>query len=212
MDTDALIASLASEGRLRRLPLAQVWWLAAGAAVALAGGVFVLTLGPRPDFVQAAASLRFVLKFIVTLSLAVSSFALVRALSRPGARWRPLLPLLAVAPLLLLVAVGVELVLVPPGQWAAKMIGTNSAACLLYVPLIGAAPLGALLLALRQGAPTRPALAGAACGLLAGGIAATFYAAHCDNDSPLFVAVWYPIAVSILAAAGAIAARVTVRW
>jgi hypothetical protein len=92
------------------------------------------------------------------------------------------------------------------------MMGTNSTACLLYIPLIGAAPLGILLLALRHGAPTRPAAAGTVCGLLAGGIAAAFYAAHCDNDSPLFVAAWYPIAIGVLAAVGATAARRTARW
>ena len=37
------------------------------------------------------------------------------------------------------------------------------------------------------GVPTRPALAGAVAGLLAGGLAASFYAAHCTDDSPLFV-------------------------
>jgi hypothetical protein len=212
MDTETLITALASEVRQRRLPLASAWWLAAGAAIALAAGMFLLTLGPRPDFSEAVASPRFVLKFIVTISLALSSFALVRALSRPGAPWRSALPVLAAAPLLLLAAVGLELVLLPPERWATEMMGTNSTACLLYIPLIGAAPLGILLLALRHGAPTRPAAAGTVCGLLAGGIAAAFYAAHCDNDSPLFVAAWYPIAIGVLAAVGATAARRTARW
>ena len=32
--------------------------------------------------------------------------------------------------------------------------------------------------------------------VLAGGIAATLYAAHCTDDSPLFVATWYTIAIA----------------
>ena len=65
---------------------------------------------------------------------------------------------------------------------------------------------GSALAVLRQGAPTRPRLAGAVAGLLAGGVAATFYAAHCTDDSPLFVATWYTVAVAILAALGALLA------
>ncbi|MFC6491272.1 NrsF family protein, partial [Nitratireductor sp. GCM10026969] len=57
-----------------------------------------------------------------------------------------------------------------------------------------------------------PALAGAAAGLLAGGLAATFYAAHCTDDSPLFVAVWYTIAVAMLALVGAAIGSRLARW
>jgi hypothetical protein len=57
-----------------------------------------------------------------------------------------------------------------------------------------------------------PGIAGAAAGLLAGALSATFYAAHCTDDSPLFVAVWYSLAIAILAARGAIAAPRLARW
>jgi hypothetical protein len=78
--------------------------------------------------------------------------------------------------------------------------------------LIGLGPLAVFLAALRHGAPTRPRLAGAVAGLLAGGIAATFYAAHCTDDSPLFVATWYSIAIAGLVALGAICGRRVARW
>jgi hypothetical protein len=67
-------------------------------------------------------------------------------------------------------------------------------------------------MALRRGAPAKPAAAGAVAGMLAGGIAATFYAAHCTDDSPLFVATWYTIAIAGLALAGAAGARRFARW
>nr|MBA3446785.1 DUF1109 family protein [Pseudaminobacter sp.] len=87
-----------------------------------------------------------------------------------------------------------------------------SLVCLTYITLIGIGPLGIFLLALRHSAPTRPALAGAAAGLLAGGISATFYAAQCIDDSPLFVAIWYTIAIGILALIGAAVAHRFCRW
>ncbi|TIM18804.1 MAG: DUF1109 family protein, partial [Mesorhizobium sp.] len=37
-------------------------------------------------------------------------------------------------------------------------------------------------------------------------------AAHCFDDSPLFVATWYTIAIAILAALGAFGGRLLVRW
>ena len=78
--------------------------------------------------------------------------------------------------------------------------------------LVSLGPLAVLLFALKKGAPTQPSLAGAIAGLVAGGMAATFYAAHCTDDSPLFVATWYPLAVALLTIVGALAGRMFVRW
>ncbi|MBA3518204.1 MAG: DUF1109 family protein [Rhizobiales bacterium] len=212
MDTDVLIRTLAADARPSAVSLSAVWWGAAGLAVALAAVVFFTTLGPRPDIAAAAETPRFLFKFVVTIALAASAFGLARSLSRPGETWREGLPFLAVAPVLIVAAVVLELFLLPPDSWTARMIGTNSMVCLTYVPLIGIGPLAIFLLALRQGAPTRPALAGAVAGLLAGGIAATLYAAQCTDDSPLFVATWYPIAIAGLALTGAVGAKTFVRW
>ena len=104
------------------------------------------------------------------------------------------------------------MMVVPADQLRDQWIGSNSMVCMTFIPLIGIGPLVAFLFALRHGAPTRPSLAGAVAGLAAGGLAATFYAAHCTDDSPLFVATWYPLAIAMLAAAGAGAGRIFVRW
>ena len=212
MDTNELIKALAADTRPPAASLSSVWWGAAGLAIVLAAAVFFATLGPRPDIAAAAETPRFLFKFVVTITLAVSAFGLARALSRPGETWRKAMPYLAAAPALLAMAVIVELIVLPPDTWSAKLIGTNSIVCLTFIPLIGIGPLAIFLLALRHGAPTRPALAGAVAGLLAGGIAATFYAAQCTDDSPLFVATWYTIAIAGLALVGAAGANRFVRW
>ena len=62
--------------------------------------------------------------------------------------------------------------------------------------------LAALIVALRAGAPMHPALTGALAGAATAGIAALLYASHCPDDSPLFVATWYPLATLICAARG----------
>jgi hypothetical protein len=116
------------------------------------------------------------------------------------------------APLLLLVGVGVELLVMPASAWPAAAFGANAFGCLFFIALIGSGPLVVLLLTLRHGAPAHPAIAGAVTGLLAGGIAATLYAAHCTDDSPLFIMLWYTSAIAGLAAVGALAARRLARW
>jgi hypothetical protein len=212
MDTTKLIKILAADTRPRAASLSSVWWGAAGLAIALAAAVFFAMLGPRPDIAAATETPRFLFKFVVTMTLAVSAFGVARALSRPSEIWRKAMPYLAAAPVLIAMAVIVEIVALPPDTWSGKLVGTNSIACLTYIPLIGIGPLAIFLLALRHGAPTRPVLAGAVAGLLAGGIAATFYAAQCTDDSPLFVATWYTIAIAGLALIGAATADRFARW
>jgi hypothetical protein len=116
------------------------------------------------------------------------------------------------APLLVVLAVILELFAVPQADWGKRLVGSNMMICMTFIPLIGIGPLAVFLGMLRYGAPTRPVLAGAAAGLLAGGLAATFYAAHCFDDSPLFAATWYTIAIAFLALLGAIGGRLFVRW
>ena len=105
-----------------------------------------------------------------------------------------------------------ELLAVPAAEWGQRLVGTNAIFCLKSIPFLAAAPLVAALLALRQGAPEHPALAGAAAGLFAGAIGAACYATHCPDDSPLFVAAWYSLAIGFVAAIGAAAGRRLLRW
>ncbi|WP_104666078.1 NrsF family protein [Ensifer adhaerens] len=212
MDTNDLIKALAADTRRPGLSMSAAWAGAGIGALVLAGFVFSVLLGPRPDIAAAAETLRFLFKFVVAIALAATAFAAVRAAARPEADLRRLLPYLATAPVMVAASVVLELFVAPSDTWATRLIGTNSLVCLTFIPLIGLAPLALFLLALRHGAPSRPELSGAFAGLAAGGIAATFYAAHCPDDSPLFVATWYTIAVLILTVLGALGGRWAIRW
>jgi hypothetical protein len=92
------------------------------------------------------------------------------------------------------------------------MVGTNSVACMVLIPLLSALPLAALIYAMRQGAPAHPILAGAVAGLVAAGIGGTLYGMHCTNDSPLFICVWYVIAIAIVMVFGALLGTRWLRW
>ena len=212
MDTSELIRTLAADSRRPATPVSTAWWAAACIAIVLAAAGFFAMLGPRPDIATAAETYHFLFKFLVTITLAASAFGCARALSRPGETWRKTIPYLAVAPALVVMAVVVELFTLPSDTWSATLVGANSIACLTYISLIGIGPLAIFLRTLQYNAPTRPALAGAVAGLIAGGIAATFYAAQCTDDSPLFVATWYTIAIAGLAILGAVGASRFARW
>ncbi len=212
MKTSDLINSLAADSAAppihlgRRLSLA----LALGAAVSLT--LFMAALGPRPDFAVAARTVRFDLKFVDAFALLAPSALLCWRLTRPDARPRAL-ALMLVAPFVLLAgAVVAELALVPSVLWGTRLIGHNWLHCLTLIPLLSIPPLTALILAMRAGAPQHPALSGALAGAAAAGVAASIYATNCTDDSPLFVASWYPLATLVVVAAGALAGRRFLQW
>jgi hypothetical protein len=93
-----------------------------------------------------------------------------------------------------------------------RLVGNNSRVCLVAIPSLSLPLLAAALFGLRHGAPARPALAGAMAGLLSAGLAATLYAAHCSDDSPLFVATWYTLATALVTAIGALAGAKLLRF
>ena len=106
----------------------------------------------------------------------------------------------------------VELVVMPADLWMTRLVGTNALHCLTLIPLMSIPPLAALIVAMRAGAPSYPALTGALAGAAAAGVAATIYATNCTDDSPLFVASWYPLATLVVVAAGALAGRKWLQW
>ncbi|RVD24286.1 NrsF family protein, partial [Mesorhizobium sp. M4B.F.Ca.ET.017.02.2.1] len=176
MRTEDLIKALDADVRSNAMPLGSAWRMAVAVAAVVAAAVFWLTIGPRPDLMVAMHTMRFLSKFVFTIALGVSAFGLIRALSSPGAPTARATAWMALAPALVGVAVILELFAVPRAEWGTRLVGSNMMICMAFIPLIGLGPLAVFLWVLRHGAPTRPVLAGAVAGLLAGGLSATFYA------------------------------------
>ena len=84
--------------------------------------------------------------------------------------------------------------------------------CTITIPMLAAPVLVALIVALRPGAPLHPSLTGAMAGAAAAGVGALVYASSCPDDSPLFVATWYPLATLICMGVGALAGRRFLAW
>ena len=211
MRTEEFIRALAADRTVEIRPgLAFGLALAAGAVIAAT--VFLLALGVRPDILAALHTVRFPFKFVVTIALFAAGLRLALALARPGGDAAAAARLLAAPALLIGGALVIELAVVPTAAWGPRLIGSNATVCLSAIPVIAIGPLVAILLALRRGAPTAPARAGASAGLVAAALAATFYAAHCTDDSPLFVATWYSLAIAFVVAVGALLGPRVLRW
>lgn len=212
MDTDRLIQTLAADNAQRSRPVGPMLAAALLVAVIAAAVLMVSTIGLRADIRQAMRTPLFDLKFVVTLALAIPAIAISLHLSRPEASLRNR-GFMLLAPLVIL-ALGAAAEMTMPDRPPMMMrwIGHNALLCLSVIPLLALPILAAALLALRQGAPSRPALTGAMAGLLSAGFAATLYAAHCIDDSPLFVATWYTLATALVTAIGALAGAKWLRY
>jgi hypothetical protein len=213
MRTDELIADLAAElkptppGALRIMLLTG---LLIGGAAAL---VLMLSwLGLRPDLAVAARAAPFWMKAGYTLLLMLAGFALVDRLGRPGASGRKAVVLILAIAFAMLATGLAQFLMATPAVRPALFFGDSFAVCGPRIAVISAPVLVALFLALRRMAPTRPALAGAAGGLLAGAAGASVYGLHCGESSALFIAVWYSLGIGAVSAVGALCGRLALRW
>src|SRR5215207_9156747 len=203
MDTDQLIRTLAADNTHRARPVGFALMLALLAAAPVSLLMFFTELGVRPDVMVAMRNPFFDLKFAVTLAIAAIAVSL--HLSRPEASLRGFGWLLLAPVGILSAAIGGEMMMPQRLPMMTRLVGKNSSTCLMAIPLMSLPLLAAALIGLRHGAPARPAVAGAIAGLLSAGLAATLYASHCTDDSPLFVAAWYTIATALVTAIGALA-------
>jgi hypothetical protein len=211
MTTDQLITAIVADSGMQ-MPFDHLFRRARAAGIAVAGLIFFSVIGPRPDFALALDTWRFLLKFLITVPLAVIASSMVLLMGKPN-KWSENRTALLLVPVnLLLVTALLELFLLPRSLWMERLVGSNSANCMTLIPLLATMPLAAFLIALRHGASVDPGKAGAAAGLAAAAIAASFYALNCFDDSPLFVITWYPLATFVVVGFGYLLGRRILRW
>jgi hypothetical protein len=210
METDALIQTLARDPAMKG-PRMQTW-LAISIAAALAYSVLAILVvaGARPGFAGHAPWVAA--KVGLSLLFALAAAPLLMRLSRPGQGAGAWLPLLGVLLVGCAMTVGGSLASMAEGDRMRAFTGGGFPICAVVIPTMAAPSAVALFLWLRKQAPTRPALAGMAAGVLSGALAAMAYALTCPVDSAAFVATWYPLAIAACAAIGALAGKAALRW
>lgn len=213
MKTDDLASMLAAGAEpVERNAAARRFAAALGWGACAAALLMAILLGVRPDIRAASLRPMFWMKLVFPLAAAMAALHAARRLGTPGMSVGKA-PMLIAALLLTVWAAGaLVLVQAPPAQRAALMLGISWKACPYYIALISVPLLVAGMWAMKGLAPTRPALAGACTGLLAGAIAVAVYALHCPEMEAPFLAVWYVLGMLIPAAAGAIAGWRLLRW
>lgn len=210
MRTEALIAVLATDNRRVQRPFGQAMVSAVVCGAIASAILLYVSIGVRPDIMEALGTWRFVLKLV----LLVATIALVaRAFQAVGGPFaidaRPLCIALAT---LFASAVAVEIAVTPRAEWSARWLGTNALLCITAIPALSAVPLATLLVLMRSAAPASPSQAGAIIGALAAAVGATVYATHCFDDSPLFVVTWYTAGALPVVALGALLGHRVLRW
>ena len=213
MRTDELIIDLSTNLEpIRRGAAERFLAVCLVLGMGIAAAMMVMWLGLRPDLQAALDGPSFWMKAGYTLVLALVGFLLVERAGRPGARLYPtaLLPLLALA---IIGAVGAAQMLHAPAADRAKLLlGDSFRVCPRNILLLSLPILAGVMLAMRRMAPTRPVLAGAAAGLLAGAAGATVYGLHCPETSGMFVTVWYTLGIALVGVVGAFSGRALLRW
>ncbi len=207
MNTDDLIRALAADGATAKGRWSAGRRIAAAALISLAAVVIlvVFTFGVRPDLPDALVTPAGIAKFVLSLALAAAAcIALARAVE-PGRIVR-----------LDVIGMALGLALAMGALWA---IAAPTAAlegapleCVISILSLSILPFVVLIGVLRDGAPTRPAATGALAGLVAGGIAAFGFGLSCPMDLGPYVALWYPLAITIACALGMVAGRRALAW
>lgn len=214
MRTDDLIARLAAETAAVR-PYAVERRVAVhlmlGGAVAVV--LLVVLLGLRPDMGAAVGTASFWMKFGFTAAVAALGVAATCRLARPGATLQPAFWIAAAMPFAAVAAIAtVEILAVGPGDRIAVWLGRSWETCPVWILVISAPVLLAVTLSMRRFAPTRPVLTGMVLGMAAGGVGATIYGLHCQENAAAFLATWYVLGMAIVGAIGAAIGPRVLRW
>ena len=215
MKTDDLIAMLASGPDVAAAPPPGAAWRAAatlGAGLLASVALMAALLGVRPNLGQLAQLPDFWIKVAFVICLSLAAWHAGRRLCVPGAATRTL-PLLISMPLFLMWALGaIILTEAPPEQRAELFWGATWRSCPLLIAMLSLPILAAVLRLMRQLAPTRLRLAGAAAGFAAGSLAALVYCLHCPELAASFVGFWYVLGMLVPTAIGTAAGPKVLAW
>lgn len=213
MKTDDLIGMLASGApaveidNIRRRYVTALGWGAFGTLL-----LMTIWLGARRDIAAAALLPMFWLKLAFPAAMLAGALMAALRLSRPGVGLGRA-PLAIAAPVgaMWLLAVAV-LLGAAPGIRSQLVFGISWTVCPFYIATLSAPAFVAALWAMKGFAPTRPVLAGAASGLLAGALGALAYALYCPEMAAPFLGIWYLAGMLIPAVAGSVLGPWLLRW
>lgn len=184
------------------------WWPIAGA---VAGAGFLSVAGFRADLMASGLAPSLIK---ATLGSVIASTSIIGALrlSRPEVTAAVAAKVLFAIAIVLAAIIATDFGTQGLDSWRMRLFGKSILPCLTLIPLLAALPLAASMTALRRGATTEPAAAGALAGLASAGLAIVSYGLFCTEDSPMFIAVWYSLAAVVVGFVGALLGRMLLKW
>lgn len=212
MKTQELIGLLAGDVQTVQAPARQQVARASLMAGLVCTAMLLTLWGINPHIRQMTAQPAFIVKMLWLAGLiSCSTYGLLR-LARPGVSAGHTAGGLLLC-LLTMVGLGLAQSLqAQAGARQALWMGTSWQVCSASIAALALPVLAALLWALRQLAPTRPALAGAVAGVMAGSLAASVYSLHCTETSFAFFALWYVAGIAAVSVLGALGGQRFLRW
>ena len=213
MKTDDLVEMLA-QGDVAVDAGAPVRRALAAFGLALVASILLMAfqLGVMPVLADYAQRPMFWVKAAFGVSTALAAFAALRRLARPGVQPGRIGAAVAAPFLVIWLLAAVALLRADPARRGELMLGETWASCPANIAMLSTPVFVASLWALRDWAPTRLRLAGAAAGLAAGATGAAVYTLHCPELAAPFLGIWYVIGMLIPTVLGALIAPRVLRW
>ena len=213
MNTHDLIATLAAEASTTQ-PTSGMRRYTQAIAVGIGVSVTLLFAlwGLNPELNALAHTQAFWVKLLWLVLTCTFAAPVVLHLSRPGVAagrgvWGIAASLAGMA-----VLATWQVLQVDAGAGMQLMLGESWQTCSANIVALSVPLLAALLWMLRGMAPTRPALAGASAGLMAGALACLVYSLHCPETAYAFLVVWYVAGMALMACIGAAIGARSLRW
>jgi hypothetical protein len=178
------------------------------------GSTFLMlkTIHLNPELGTVMQLLEFWEKLGFAASIAAISLLLVFRLSQPGVGLRKALQALIAPIVAIWILAGIDFAGAEHEQQATLFFGSTWKVCPFLIAMLASPVFIGSFWAMRDLAPTRLRLAGAAAGLFSGAVGAVVYCFHCPELDAPFIAFWYLLGMLIPAAAGALVGPKLLRW
>lgn len=198
----------------------------AGPAEAVSAGARLLPVGILGGLVAAALVLGVLglipntmftepgpwIKIIYAGSLVLAASYLLTRLGKPGASTKQAVFSVLGTALLMALTGFASYLATPESERTAALMGHSWLICPWTIVALSLPVMVGAFWAMKGLAPTNLPLAGAACGLFAGSVAALAYAFACTEPAAPFIAIWYTLGIALCSALGALLGPKLLNW
>lgn len=180
----------------------------AGGLLAIALAVGILGFIPGTMFAEPGPWI----KIAYAGSLVLAAAALLARVGKPGASSKQAIYAVLGTALLMGMTGAASYMATPESERAAALLGHSWLVCPWTILGLSLPVMAGAFWVMKGLAPTNLPLAGAACGLFSGAVAALAYALACTEPAVPFIAVWYSLGIVLCSALGAMLGPKLLNW